>query len=69
MKLEDLLYVLRSNAKIIDWDTMEEVGEFDTAYVEILDENMKIVANVKQLYEKEVICVNNNEDMIRILVK
>ena len=69
MKLKELLYVLRSNAKIIDWDTMEEIGEFDIAYVEILDKNMKFVDNLKQLYEKEVVCINNNEDMIKILVK
>lgn len=48
---------------------MEEVGEFDIAHVEILDENMEVVDNVKQLYKKKVVCINNNEDMIRILVK
>ena len=70
MKLRDLLNVLRSTTEIIDWNTMKKIGEYNTTYFEILDEDMEVVTNLEELNDKEVVFVNNRfHDKIRVLVK
>ena len=69
MKLKDLLTVLRDNAKIYSWNTMKELGEFNVVYMEILNENMQPLLNVRDLEEKRVVVVRNHNDIITIFVK
>ena len=70
MKLRDLLNVLRSTTEIIDWNTMKKIGEYNTTYFEILDEDMEVVTNLEELNDKEVVFENNRfHDKIRVLVK
>lgn len=70
MKLKDLLQVLRSDAEIFDYKTMEKIGEFIVVYWKILDEKECIMRNLEELSEKEVVFVNNRfKDTIRIGIK
>lgn len=69
MKLKDLLNVLKCNAKIIDWNTMDIVGEFDEMYMAILDDDFNYVINENDLLEKEVVFVNSADDEIRIGIR
>ena len=65
MKLKDLLNVLRSNAKIIDWNTMKLIGEFNIMYFTIINDDFKQVKNYDLLLEREIVFINN-DDEIRI---
>ena len=66
MKLKDLLNVLRSNAKIIDWKNMKLIGEYNIMYVAVVDDNFKLVKNHDLLLDKEVVFINYDDNEIRI---
>ena len=69
MKLKELLKVFIANAKIIEWETMEELGEYQIIYGEIVDKNCKYTKEAEKIKEREVLFINNRNDIIRIGIK